>query len=75
MDISIEGLSRKQRAYADILWSMNGTEEVSRFVASLPPAERREATTVMTLMVWALLDQVQDTEIAEKVLKKYLWAD
>ncbi len=74
MDISIEGLSKKQRAYADILWSLNGTEEVSRFVSSLPPAERREATTVMTLMIWAFLDQVEDIELAEKVLKKYLWA-
>jgi hypothetical protein len=30
---------------------------------------------VMILMTWAMLDTVQDTNLAEEVLKKYIWAN
>jgi hypothetical protein len=29
----------------------------------------------MSLMVWAMLDTVEDTNLAQEVLQKYIWAN
>lgn len=72
MDIYIDGLSKRQRALADVMWGLDTTEDVVTFITTLPEDQREEAVTVMTLMLWAALDQVQDTNLANEVLQKYL---
>jgi hypothetical protein len=72
MDISIDGLTQRQRIIADVLWAMDSHQEVENFITSLSGATQLEARTVMILMTWAMLDTVQDTNLAEEVLKKYI---
>lgn len=57
MTITIEGLNKKQRALADIMWSMDGREEVMGFIHSLKGTNRQEAETVLELMLWAIWDE------------------
>jgi hypothetical protein len=71
MDISIEGLTIRQRVIADVLWSMDTPEEVSSFIDSLSGDTQREARVVMTMMTWAMLDTVNDTNLAVPILEKY----
>ena len=56
MSIQIEGLNKKQRALADIMWGMNGKEEVLSFISSLQGQNKQEAQTVLELMLWAVWD-------------------
>lgn len=69
MSITIEGLSPRQRLFADILWQLNGIDEVNAFINSLPHRERREANVIKDMMIAALFDQVTDTTDAERILK------
>jgi len=69
--ITIDGLSRRQRAIADILWSMGSKAECDKFVASLQPAWRRDAETVIELMILAVCDECQDVAEAQHYLKPY----
>ena len=66
--ITIQGLNKKQRALADILWAMDGTEQVHAFIAALHPKDRKDAKTVCELMILACIDECEDVEIAEQVL-------
>jgi hypothetical protein len=66
--ITIQGLSKKQRALADILWAMDGTEQVHAFIAALHPKDRVEAQTVCEMMILACIDECEDVELAEQVL-------
>jgi hypothetical protein len=66
--ITIQGLNKKQRALADILWAMDGTEQVHAFIAALHPKDRIDAKTVCEMMILACIDECEDVEIAEQVL-------
>lgn len=69
MTIQIEGLNKTQRALADIMWSMNGKEQVMGFIRSLHGRHRQEAETVLELMLWAVWDECSEitTETKEVV--------
>jgi len=60
------------RALADIMWTINEPEDVLVFINSLPKAQRDEAHTVMGMMIWAMLDTVMETNLAEIALRKYM---
>ena len=68
--ITIEGLNKKQRALADIMWGMNGKEEVLSFIGSLRGPTRQEAETVLELMLWAIWDECEDTQEAQRVIQR-----
>lgn len=70
-DITIEGLSPKQMAFADIMWGMEGQEQVQEFLAMLPKAERKEAETVVEMMILAFMDRVQETKMATTLLTQF----
>jgi hypothetical protein len=57
MSIVIEGLNKRQRAIADIMWSMDGKDEVMGFIRSLQGQHRQDAETVLELMLWAIWDE------------------
>ena len=57
MQIEIQGLNKTQRALADIMWGMDGKEEVMGFIHSLKGRNRQEAETVLELMLWAIWDE------------------
>jgi hypothetical protein len=66
--ITIEGLSKKQRALADIMWAMNGREQVEAFIKALHPKDRKDAETVIEMMILASIDECEDVEVAQQVL-------
>ena len=68
--IKIEGLNKKQRLLADIIWALDSQEQVQTFIASLPPKDRRQAQTVTEMMILAFLDEVEDTQEAKRVIDR-----
>ena len=71
-NITIKGLSPKQRFYADILWKFSDGDDVKRFIAALPLSEQNEAHTVVEMMIWAVMDEYSQTDISSDYLKRYL---
>jgi len=55
--IQIEGLNRRQRAIADVLWLMNTRADALRFIGSLEPQTRKDAETVIEMMQLAVIDE------------------
>ena len=66
--ITIEGLNRHQRVLADILWTMNGRDQVERFINSLHGQNRRDAEIVLELMIAAVYDDVVEIQQPVKEL-------
>jgi hypothetical protein len=66
--ITLEGLSKQQRALANRLWALDSIEEVQDFMGNLPKRSRGQARVVFELLVAAQLDQVMDTDLAEQVI-------
>jgi hypothetical protein len=61
-NIVIEGLSKKQRLFADIMWSLDSTDQVTTFIRSLPKKDRLQAQVVCELMILACIDEVDSVE-------------
>jgi hypothetical protein len=69
--ITIEGLNKKQRALADVMWAMNGREQVEMFIKALHPKDRKDAETVVEMMILAFIDEVEDTQDACRVIDQF----
>jgi hypothetical protein len=69
--IELYGLSPKQMALADIMWSISDREGVESFIATLPKSEARTCRVLIELMQLAFLDQCDDTLIASRVIDKF----
>jgi hypothetical protein len=57
MSIEINGLNKRQRAIADVLWLMQSKADALRFIASLEPQTRKDAETVIEMMQLAVIDE------------------
>ena len=66
--ITLEGLSQQQVQIAEMLWKCNSLEDVNRLVRNMPPTYRQDAVLVKELLIAAGLDDVQETELAERAL-------
>ncbi len=66
--ITLEGLSQQQVQIAEMLWKCNSLEEVDRLVRNMPPTYRQDAVLVKELLIAAGLDEVQETELADRAL-------
>lgn len=66
--ITLEGLTYQQTQIADMLWKCHSLEEVDRLVKNMPDAYRQDAVTLKELLIAAGLDDVQETELAERAL-------
>jgi hypothetical protein len=69
--IEIQGLSPKQMALADIMWSISDRDGVENFIATLPKSEAQTCRVLIELMQLAFLDEVTDTLDASRVLDKF----
>lgn len=69
--ITIPGLSPKQRALCDIMWTLEEYDAVEAFIATLPRAERLECRTLIQLMVAAFADEITQVDEAQTVLKQF----
>jgi hypothetical protein len=71
--IIIEGLSSRQRQFADRLWQFDTPAQCQRYISTLPSRMlRQECQTVFELMIWAALDQVQETDLALDYLTDFM---
>jgi hypothetical protein len=61
-NIAIQGLSKKQRLFADIMWSLDSTDQVTTFIRSLPKKDRLQAQVVCEMMILACIDEVDSVE-------------
>jgi hypothetical protein len=68
MSIQIEGLNKRQRAIADVLWMMNTRADALRFIASLEPQTRRDAETVIEMMQLAVIDECESIDDSVKLM-------
>jgi hypothetical protein len=68
MSIQIQGLNKRQRAIADVLWMMNSKDDALRFIASLEPKTRRDAETVIEMMQLAVIDECDSIDESVKSL-------
>ena len=69
--IEIRGLSPKQMALADIMWSISDRDGVENFIATLPKSEAQTCRVLIELMQLAFLDEVTDTLDASRVIDKF----
>ena len=69
--IELYGLSPKQMALADIMWSISSKEGVDAFIATLPRAEARTCRVLIEMMQLAFLDEVDNTQDADRVIDKF----
>ena len=66
--VQIEGLNRRQRALADVLWMMQDRPQVDAFILALHPTMRAEAETVVELMQLAIWDEIDTIDDSVKLL-------
>ena len=66
--ITLEGLSQQQVQIAEMLWKCNSLGDVNRLVRNMPPSYRQDAVLVKELLIAAGLDDVQETELAQRAL-------
>jgi hypothetical protein len=71
MDIQIQGFSNKQRALADIMWTMDSRDKVNSFISTLTPKDKREAEVVLEMIILAFTDQIDSVDEAKIVLDKF----
>jgi hypothetical protein len=57
MEYNIEGLTKKQVAILDIMWTLDDEQSVKNFVRSLPPADRQQAHSLKTLLIHEMLEE------------------
>lgn len=70
--IEIQGMSHKQMALADIMWSISSKAGVDAFIATLPRAERIECEIVKEMILLAFIDQCDNTQEADRVIKRLI---
>jgi hypothetical protein len=75
MEYKIDGLTKKQVALLDIMWTLDDEQSVKNFVRSLPPADRFQAQSLKTLLIHEMLEEFLEgvtefpdaTEVIERV--------
>ena len=71
MKIEIHGLTPKQVALADIMWTISSREGVESFIGTLPPADQRDCRNIIELMQLAFADEITDTTEAQQLLSQF----
>lgn len=71
MQIELHGLTPKQKALADIMWSISTKEGVLNFISTLPPADQRDCNTLIELMRLAFADEIEDVTEARELLAQF----
>jgi hypothetical protein len=69
--IALTGLSKKQHALCDIMWTIGTHDGVENFISTLPAADQRDCRTLIELMVMAFADEVEDTTEAKGLLAQF----
>ncbi len=70
MQLELHGLTARQRVFCDVMWALETREGVESFISTLPAADQRECRVLIELMQLAFLDQVDDIEGIDVMLKR-----
>ena len=57
MEYKIDGLTKKQVALLDIMWSIDEPDDIEKFVRSLPTADRVQAQCLLIMLTQELLEE------------------
>lgn len=60
MAYNIEGLTKKQVTLLDIMWTLEEEKDVQNFIRSLPPKDRQDAVSLMTLLTHEIMEEFLD---------------
>jgi hypothetical protein len=71
MNIELHGLTSKQKALADIMWTIDSKDGVENFIATLPRSDQRDCRTIIELLQLAFADEITDVTEAREMLSKY----
>lgn len=71
MNIQLEGLTPKQVALCDIMWTINSFEGVQDFIRTLPRADQCTCRTLIELMQLAFADEITSVDEAQEVLSRF----
>ena len=73
VEFTLEGLTPKQMALADIMWGLEEFDAVEAFIRTLPNREQTECRSIIELMKMAIAEQCYDGSLhkAREVLQKY----
>lgn len=66
--ISIKGFSEKQAVIADLVWALDSKEQVDNFISSLAKEDAKEAKVVVEMILAALFDDIENTDLACDIL-------
>ena len=57
MEYKIDGLTKKQVALLDIMWTLDDEQSVENFVRSLPLADQQQAQSLKTLLIHEMMEE------------------
>jgi predicted DNA-binding protein len=70
--IELENLSDIQKSLCDILWELDDPDELHAFLNGLPERLRRDAESMVQMMLLNSIDKTEDTKYADEMLSKIL---
>lgn len=73
--IELENLSDIQKSLCDILWELDDADELQAFLNGLPERLRRDAESMVQMMLLNSIDKTEDTKYADEMLSKILNKD
>ena len=71
MPIEIHGLSAKQMALCDIMWTISNQDGVENFIGTLPESDQLTCWSLIELMQLAFVDEVTDVSQAADLLTQF----
>lgn len=75
-EITLNGLNKRQRVLADILWSFDEWTDVDKFIKTLPAREKAECEGIVEMMRMEVVESyrremgITDTPEADRVIAK-----
>jgi hypothetical protein len=69
--ITIDGLTKGQVKLLDTMWDIDGYQEYMEWKDQLSTSTRREVEVLEQMVTLAEIDNVEDVELAKKVLAKF----
>jgi hypothetical protein len=69
--ITIDGLTKGQVKLLDTMWDIDGYQEYMEWKDQLSTSTRREVEVLEQMVTLAEIDDVEDVELAKKVLAKF----
>ena len=69
--INIDGLTTTQRNMLHVMWGLETTEDLNKWMRTLTKEEFNMAIVLKELLLAACFDNIQDTDIAHEYLLKF----